>query len=63
MDRNNYTNERLKKIKKQNEILDGIISILIIVVLFALTTALSAWIFNTVMASDMPDWLKYLLLK
>jgi hypothetical protein len=25
--------------------------------------ALGAWLFNVVMASDMPDWLKYILLK
>ena len=25
--------------------------------------ALGAWIFNVVMASDMPDWLKYMILK
>lgn len=25
--------------------------------------ALSAWLFNVIMASDMPDWLKYMLLK
>ena len=25
--------------------------------------ALSIWLFNIIMASDMPDWLKYLLLR
>ena len=25
--------------------------------------ALSAWLFEVIMASDMPDWLKYLFLK
>ena len=29
----------------------------------ALSFALGAWLFNAVMASDMPDWLKYILLK
>ena len=35
----------------------------VVVACLALTFALSAWIFNAVMASDMPDWLKYVLLK
>jgi hypothetical protein len=25
--------------------------------------ALGTWLFNVIMASDMPDWLKYILLK
>ena len=48
---------------KKDEIIIHLIGILIIIVCLALTFALSAWIFNAVMASDMPDWLKYILLK
>ena len=44
-------------------IIIGLITGLVILACLALTTALSAWIFNVVMASDMPDWLKYILLK
>lgn len=65
MDKDNRTNEILKKIEKHidYEILGHIIGIFIGVLCLALTCALSAWIFNAVMASDMPDWLKYILLK
>lgn len=65
MDKYNRTNEILKKIEKHisYEILGNIVGILIVIVCLALTCALSAWIFNAVMASDMPDWLKYILLK
>ena len=40
----------------------------VFVILFYLSVivgiiALSAWLFNIIMASDMPDWLKYMLLK
>lgn len=65
MDKDNRTNEILKKIEKHidYEILGHIIGIFIVVLCLALTCALSAWIFNAVMASDMPDWLKYILLK
>lgn len=47
----------------KDEIIAHIIAILVVVVILAITTILSAWIFNTIMASDMPDWLKYILLK
>lgn len=36
---------------------------LTVVATLALCFALSAWMFNAVMASDMPDWLKYIFLK
>lgn len=45
------------------EIIVHLIGILIIIVCLVLTLTLSAWIFNAVMASDMPDWLKYVLLR
>lgn len=48
---------------KKDEIIIHLIGILVIIVCLAITIALSAWIFNAVMASDMPDWLKYILLK
>ena len=40
----------------------------VLVILFYLlgivgSIALSAWLFNVIIASDMPDWLKYILLK
>ena len=40
----------------------------VLVILFYLVIivgciALGAWIFNLIMASDMPDWLKYMMLK
>lgn len=40
----------------------------VLVLLFYLVVAvgciaLGAWLFNVIMASDMPDWLKYMLLK
>jgi hypothetical protein len=40
----------------------------ILVILFYLVVAvgciaLGAWLFTVIMASDMPDWLKYLLLR
>lgn len=65
MAKDKRTNEILKKIENYIEygLLGHIIGILIGVVCLAITTALSAWIFNAVMASDMPDWLKYVLLK
>jgi hypothetical protein len=65
MDKDNRTNEIFKKIEKHidYEILTYIIGIIIVILCLALTFALSAWIFNAVMASDMPDWLKYVLLK
>ncbi len=65
MDKDNRTNEIFKKIEKHidYEILGHIIGILITIVCLVLATALSAWIFNVVMASDMPDWLKYVLLR
>lgn len=45
------------------EILGHIIGLLVVVAVAIGCIALSAWIFNAVMASDMPDWLKYILLK
>ena len=45
------------------EILGYIISALVAVATLIGCIALSAWIFNAVMASDMPDWLKYIVLK
>jgi hypothetical protein len=40
----------------------------VLVILFYLVVivgciALGAWFFNAIMASDMPDWLKYMMLK
>lgn len=40
----------------------------VLVILFYLVImvgciALGAWLFNVIMASDMPNWLKYMLLK
>lgn len=40
-----------------------LMGLLIVLVVAVGCMALSAWIFNAVMASDMPDWLKYVLLK
>lgn len=40
-------------------LITGIVCILFL----AIITTISAWMFNTIMASDMPDWLKYVLLK
>jgi hypothetical protein len=53
------------KNKKDNtyEILGHIVGLLIVLAVAVGSIALSAWIFNAVMASDMPDWLKYILLK
>ena len=46
-----------------NTIICYLIAGLTVVVTLALCFALGAWMFKAVMASDMPDWLKYILLK
>ena len=37
--------------------------LLIVLVTMIGCIALSVWIFNAVMASDLPDWAKYIILK
>lgn len=39
------------------------IAIAVIVVVFVLCALLGRWWFNWVLASDYPDWVKYLLLR
>ena len=39
------------------------LAILIYLVICVGCIAFSAWLFNVIMASNMPDWLKYILLK
>ena len=39
------------------------LGLLIILVTLIVCVALSAGIFNAVMASDLPDWAKYIILK
>ena len=40
-----------------------ILAILIYCFILVVCIAVSAWIFNVVMSSDMSEWLKYILLK
>lgn len=37
--------------------------VLLFIVVLALSLALSRWRFDAVMGADIPDWLKYFLLK
>ena len=40
-----------------------LIALLIVIVMFAVCILFARWYFGAVMASDFPDWVKYLLLR
>ena len=47
----------------KDTIIGYLIGAAVVIVTFVLAFSIDAWMFNAIVSSDMPDWLKYVLLK
>lgn len=43
--------------------IDSIVVFIVLLIAFAITIFASKWVFETVMASDLPNWLKFMILR